>query len=253
MNRWVIKVERKGSWAVAGSVWNVPTGEAAVAKAREWGRHVIDPADNVRATDWWSASEADQEAAAYEDQLRPEEPGTPTPIQRGSAPKFPPTWAANLPQHVALTPYQLERLELIRVAVGASEIEFYLHIVSHPECSKMFQRRQYENARRAEPGHPDEYYFTVLILQRLEAARLSGGDLFDLRERFSDAVPIESQEVVGAVIEMIRARGWDSIDSVASAIAEYEGTRLPEMKGHPSTVDARQQITLILRERSNSS
>lgn len=157
-------------------------------------------------------------------------------------------WATGLPDHIRLTPYQIERLEIIRLAVAASDIEFHLHIRTHPESTKMLQRQQYQRAKKSQPGMPEEFYLLTVLLERLEAARLTGGDLFDFQVVFPDTVSIEDPQLVSTALGLIRAGAWRTIEELADGIVAYEA-QLPEnVVPNLATADARHQIALILRE-----
>lgn len=161
-----------------------------------------------------------------------------------------PAWVAELPPHINLTPYQVERLELVRLGVGACEAEFHLHVRTHPECVKRLQRQQYELAKVTEPGMPNDFYLTMIVMQRFEAARLSGGDLFGLRAMFADAVPADDVRIVAAAMHLIEVNSWSTIDDVADAINESESVLPGDVPPDPRTSDARRQVTLILQERT---
>ena len=114
-----------------------------------------------------------------------------------------PKWAQDLPPHIALTPYQVDRLEIIRAAVGADHDEYQMHIRSNVECGKMLQRQQYTRIEAEAPNLPPDMYIALLILQRLAAARLAGGDLFDLRANFPDSTPDDNEELLAAVFDIV--------------------------------------------------
>jgi hypothetical protein len=158
-----------------------------------------------------------------------------------------PEWARSLPPHIALTPYQVERLEIIREAVGVDHLEYQWHIRSNLECGKMLQRQQLKRIELEAPGLPPEMYFALLILQRLGAARASGGDLFDLRERFPDSTPDDDEGLQSAIFEIVVRNDIHSPDRLAEVISQYEDS-LPVISPHPSTEEARRQVTLVLAE-----
>jgi hypothetical protein len=114
----------------------------------------------------------------------------------------------------------------------------------------MLQRQQYRLARLAEPGKPNEYYLIVIVLQRLQTARIAGGDLFDLRRAYPDSVPLDDPSLIATVLQLIRNRQWITIDQLADAINEYEAVLPGDVMPDPRTSEARHQVTLILRESS---
>lgn len=159
-----------------------------------------------------------------------------------------PEWAQSLLPHIALTPYQIERLEIIRNALGAQHLDFQMHVQSHVECGKMLQRQQYKRMEQEAPGLVPPMYFALLILQRLATARLTGGDLFDLRARFPDSTLDDDESLLAAVFEIVVKSQVDSPEKLAEVISDYED-RLPlNFQPHSSTAEARRQITLILAE-----
>lgn len=91
-------------------------------------------------------------------------------------------------------------------------------------------------------------YFALLILQRLAAARLTGGDLFDLRKRFPDSTPDDDEALLAAVFDIVIKNQIQSAEQLAEVISEYEDSLPLNFPAHPSTADARRQITLILAE-----
>ena len=161
-----------------------------------------------------------------------------------------PSWNQDFPDHINLTQYQVERLELIRRHVGVPEHSFRLHVIGHPECSKMLQRSLFEQIRRKNPGMPDELALVTVIYTRYLTARATGHDLFGL-QRFPLVDPDQPPaELIEAIAEMIRARGWGSIDDVAQAIHDEEA-RLPTIPPVPGLEGAARQVTVILAERTD--
>jgi len=145
-------------------------------------------------------------------------------------------WAKEFPEHIRLTPYQIERLEIIRSALAVSNQEFHFHILTHAECSKMLQRELHRLLKDAHLGMPDEFYLLQVLASRLETARISNTDLFGLAATFPSSVPIEDQRLVTAMVSLIRSRRWHTIDDLANAIADDEA-KLPEYVAAP--VDGR--------------
>lgn len=72
VNRWIIEARYSPGtdteWDILGSVMGPRTSERAIAKARE-SIPAIKPEMLHRATEWRQASEAQREAAAYEDEM----------------------------------------------------------------------------------------------------------------------------------------------------------------------------------------
>jgi hypothetical protein len=75
MNRWIVlqgflsDKDEIIEWEIVGSVWGARTPTAAVAKAAAaWTD--LRPGAPMRAMDWWEATEAQREEAAYEDEVR---------------------------------------------------------------------------------------------------------------------------------------------------------------------------------------
>lgn len=159
-----------------------------------------------------------------------------------------PEWAESLLPHIALTRYQIERLEIIRNAIGAEHFDFRMHVQSHVECGKMLQRQQYKRMEKEVPNLLPPMYFALLILQRLATARLTGGDLFDLRTRFPDSTPDDDEHLLAAIFEIVIKHGVDSPEKLAEVISEYEDLLPLNFPPHPSTAEARRQITLVLAE-----
>ena len=123
-----------------------------------------------------------------------------------------------------------------------------MHIQSHVECGKRLQRQQYKRIEAEMPNLLPPMYFALLILQRLAAARLSGGDLFDLRARFPDSTPDDDEGLLAAVFEIVIKNEIDSPEKLAEVISNYEDSLPLNFPAHPSTAEARRQITLILGE-----
>ncbi len=159
-----------------------------------------------------------------------------------------PEWAQNLLPHIILTDYQIERLEIIRVALRADHSDLALHIQSHVECGKMLQRQQYKRLQSEVPDLPPPMYFALLILQRLAAARKMGGDLFDLRAKFPDSTPDDDESLLASVLAIVIERDVQTPERLAELFSDYEDSLPLNFPPHPSTAEARRQITLILSE-----
>jgi hypothetical protein len=159
-----------------------------------------------------------------------------------------PDWAQNLPDHIRLSSSQIERLEIIRAAVGVPHDEFHLHIVSHPECSKMLQRRLYHRYRTEQPGQTEEYYLSCIVWSRYATAQLTGYDLFGLRAALPNAEALNDPgRALSAIADVVRARGWRDIDEVAQAIADEERS-LPRVEAAPGNAEAVHHVRLVLQE-----
>jgi hypothetical protein len=159
-----------------------------------------------------------------------------------------PNWAQELPAHIRLSSSQIERLEIIRGAVGISDGEFRLHIASHPECSKMLQRTLYQRYQSEQPGQPTEFYLACIVWSRYATAQITGGDLFGLRAMLPNAEALNDPETaMAAVADVVRKHGWRNIEEVAQAISDEESA-LPRIEPAPGYEDAVRQVTLILRE-----
>ena len=78
---------------------------------------------------------------------------------------------------------------------------------------------------------------------------MSNSDLFGLATRFPPSIPIEDQQLVMAMLSLIRSRRIETIDDLANAIAADEANLPKNVLPHPSSVEAGRQITLILEER----
>jgi hypothetical protein len=159
-----------------------------------------------------------------------------------------PEWARDLLPHIRLTDSQIERLEIIRAAIGAGHGDFSLHIQSHVECGKMLQRQQYKLLESEVPGLEPPMYLALLVLQRLATARVTGGDLFDLRRRFPDSTPDDDETLLAAIFEIVIGKSIDGPERLAEVISDYEDSLPLNFPPHPSTAEARRQITFVLAE-----
>lgn len=157
-----------------------------------------------------------------------------------------PTWASTLPPHIRLTSDQVERLEIIRSAIGESHTDFALHIRSQPESVRMLQVWLFEKIKRENPRLTDDMAIVRLIVSRFLSAQITGDDLFGLADRL---VPYKTPDAdsVAAVQEVMRQRGLRSLDDVVDAILEEEST-LPMNPPVPGYEEVARQVTLILAE-----
>lgn len=161
-----------------------------------------------------------------------------------------PRWTEGLPPHIRLSASQVERLDDIRTSFGVSIEEFHLHILSHPECTKMLQRHLYQSMQRSDPGHPDELYLVAIVTQRFLTAQLTGHDLFGIRNAVPEHASPDSPELVSAVVNVLRSRGLSTIERVAQAIVDEEAA-LTHVDASPGLAEANRQVALILAERAS--
>lgn len=163
-----------------------------------------------------------------------------------------PDWAQDLPDHICLNSSQIERLEIIRAAVRVPHDAFHLHIMSHPECTKMLQRRLYQRYRTEQPEQAEEYYLSCIVWSRYATAQLTGHDLFGLSAALPNSEALNDPErALNAVVNVVRTRGWRDIEEVAQAIADEESA-LPKVEAAPGYVEAAHQVRLILQEPTDS-
>jgi hypothetical protein len=161
-----------------------------------------------------------------------------------------PDWAQHLPDHIRLNSSQIERLEIIRAAVGEPHDDFYLHIVSPlnaARCSNVGSTSAIGLSNR------DKRRNTTLRASsgsRYATAQLTGHDLFGLRTALPDAESLnDPYRALGAVADVVRAHGWTDIEHVAQAIADEESS-LPQIEAAPGTIEVVRQVRLILQERT---
>jgi hypothetical protein len=160
-----------------------------------------------------------------------------------------PEWARRLFPHIQLTVDQLARLESIRLDAGADELSMELHIQTHPECTKMLQRKLFAEIKSSDPTLPDEMILMHLFYSRLLTARRQGLGLLGVNAKDLQDEANPPHDLLDAIHSVINRKGIRTVDELADAIVEDESTLLDIVPTSPSLEWAAARITAVLREK----
>jgi len=151
-----------------------------------------------------------------------------------------PRWASDLPPHLTPTREQVARLEMLRVELGLSHQEFFVHIGGHPETTRRAQRNLFKELKGEHPSWSDRELMTLLVLSRWETAVDQGGDLFNLGSVTNE---LDLRRRVEDIVDVNR-----DVETLIEAMIQDEERSSRRITSPPIFEQVTQRVTAILRD-----
>ncbi|MBA3834111.1 MAG: hypothetical protein H0X34_19920 [Chthoniobacterales bacterium] len=160
-----------------------------------------------------------------------------------------PTWATGLFPHIELTKDQLSRLESIRLDAGVSDESMELHIQTHPECTKMLQRKLFWEIKDSNPSAPDEMILMHLFYSRLLTAKQQGFGLLGVSAKDVTDKANPPRSLLEAIHAVMIQRDMRTVDDFADAVVKDEESIPSIVPTSPSLEWVADRIAAVLQEK----